>query len=501
MSWNASQRFAIYAAFAAFASQGELDESCTEGVAFLQSRLHLQGSGEAASRYPAVDGLNFKIDQRAQQLPIPLGANTGLYDHRGSVVDLPGQYPWDVAPDVGKCPVLMEFYSSLCPHCIVVSPLFAKVAQRVDNSSDTFAYTLAAVDCATYVNFCAVHNISMYPTFQDYASGNTPGALANTSGLTTLENETAIWEYVVLANDKAVKQLGQQKARACAEARAKAQQAMRSNASSAAPVPSSGPQSIPHPDVVWLADQQRALFQALGAEAVRVGTFSLNRALLPHLRSFVDLAVRAFPDESIRFRLAHEVVPLLGNISERSAVLGDETLWMQSIAWLEPAKSKGGDEYFGCRGSLPHLRGYTCALWQTFHALLVNANFNKEISSGGTHGGTHGGLATIHSWIKHFFGCRDCVQHFLQMSEQMNWKSVATDDASVLWLWRAHNIVNDRLRNDTTADPAWPKVQFPSPAACPDCRLSGEENTFNEQAVLGFLRAFYAPAHARGSQS
>jgi hypothetical protein len=31
------------------------------------------------------------------------------------------------------------------------------------------------------------------------------------------------------------------------------------------------------------------------------------------------------------------------------------------------------DDYRGCQGSSPHLRGYPCSLWTLFHSLTVNA--------------------------------------------------------------------------------------------------------------------------------
>ena len=31
------------------------------------------------------------------------------------------------------------------------------------------------------------------------------------------------------------------------------------------------------------------------------------------------------------------------------------------------------EEFIGCRGSQPHLRGYPCSLWTTFHTMMTNA--------------------------------------------------------------------------------------------------------------------------------
>jgi len=148
--------------------------------------------------------------------------------------------------------------------------------------------------------------------------------------------------------------------------------------------------------------------------------------------------------------------------------------------------------YFGCRGSQPHSRGYTCALWQVFHALLVNAE-SKEFMNKKKR--PHAGLAAVHGYVEGFFACEECRLHFIDMAENMAWRKVATDDDAILWLWRAHNAVNRRLAGDSIEDPAWPKQQFPPPNVCYGCWGDGPngESVLQESAVLQYLRRFYAP--------
>lgn len=65
---------------------------------------------------------------------------------------------------------------------------------------------------------------------------------------------------------------------------------------------------------------------------------------------------------------------------------------------------------------------------------------------------------------------------------------------AVLWLWSAHNKVNKRLVGSTTEDRAHPKIQFPSPSTCPQCRykINLSQETWNKQAILEFLVKFYS---------
>lgn len=55
------------------------------------------------------------------------------------------------------------------------------------------------------------------------------------------------------------------------------------------------------------------------------------------------------------------------------------------------------------------------------------------------------------------------------MAEQKGMCNVTTTDEAVIWLWSAHNEVNQRLAGDTTEDPVFPKIQYPSQEACPQC--------------------------------
>jgi hypothetical protein len=62
-----------------------------------------------------------------------------------------------------------------------------------------------------------------------------------------------------------------------------------------------------------------------------------------------------------------------------------------------------------------------------------------------------------------------------------------------LYLWRAHNMVNARLKGRETEDPQFPKFQFPPRFLCPECRKNGNgTEEFDEAKVKEFLLAFYS---------
>lgn len=155
----------------------------------------------------------------------------------------------------------------------------------------------------------------------------------------------------------------------------------------------------------------------------------------------------------------------------------------------------------GCQGSKSGLRGYSCGLWTLFHYLTVraaNADATKDPVEV---------LRAIHGYVKNFFGCSHCSEHFQEMAKRRNiWKVESKSDA-VLWLWDAHNEVNRRLAGDETEDPSFPKVQFPTEEMCQACHnpnpdfsstslghnRSEQTDSWNRDEVLYYLRRINSP--------
>lgn len=138
-----------------------------------------------------------------------------------------------------------------------------------------------------------------------------------------------------------------------------------------------------------------------------------------------------------------------------------------------------------CKGTSAGFRGYTCGLWTTFHAITVSAYM-------------HGlqnplrPLLCIKDWVANFFGCLDCRQHFLHMTSTlypMTKRRVRHAYDTILYLWRAHNILNARLHGDnSTEDPQFTKQQFPPFFLCSPCHSN---KMFNRKHVRNFLVSYY----------
>ncbi|CAI5951110.1 unnamed protein product [Closterium sp. NIES-64] len=112
-----------------------------------------------------------------------------------------------------------------------------------------------------------------------------------------------------------------------------------------------------------------------------------------------------------------------------------------------------------CGADLP------CGLWLLFHALSVRV------------GPEQGGwcVNAMRDFVTVFFGCSKCRDHFLQMAQQLHMDKVKTGKDAALWVWRAHNVVNQRLEREEAesggkrGDPAHPKRQWPTLSLCPLC--------------------------------
>lgn len=169
-------------------------------------------------------------------------------------------------------------------------------------------------------------------------------------------------------------------------------------------------------------------------------------------------------------------------IKKRNNISGEE--FSQIVKSTEEEMSpiySGASQWVGCKGSTEVYRGYTCGLWTMFHMLTVN--FAIEHAPRKV-------LEAMHGYIKHFFGCAECSQHFVQMAAQNKMFDVSNINDSILWLWSAHNEVNARLSGDDTEDPKHKKIQYPAAEHCPNCRY--ENGTWNEKNVLHYLKTKYS---------
>ncbi|KAG2617679.1 sulfhydryl oxidase 1-like isoform X1 [Panicum virgatum] len=144
-----------------------------------------------------------------------------------------------------------------------------------------------------------------------------------------------------------------------------------------------------------------------------------------------------------------------------------------------------------CRGSKKETRGFSCGLWVLLHSLTVRIGDGESQST----------FTSICDFIHNFFICEECRKHFYEMCSSVPVPFKSARDLT-LWLWRAHNIVNERLMKEEkdldTADPSFPKVIWPPKQLCPSCYRSSSRAAdgamqveWEEDEVFHFLVDYY----------
>ncbi|XP_062437676.1 sulfhydryl oxidase 1 [Rhea pennata] len=242
---------------------------------------------------------------------------------------------------------------------------------------------------------------------------------------------------------------------------------------------------------VYMADLESALHYSLRVEATRAA--ALSGSALSALKCYVALLAKHFPGRPFVRTYLRSLDGWLRNWTEPElprAVL-KEALKNQGDA-SHPAVLPANVTWVGCQGSEPHFRGYPCSLWTLFHLLTVQA-----LRSGPDEELPLEVLSTMRCYVKSFFGCRECAQHFEAMAAGSVEKVRGREEAA-LWLWSHHNEVNARLAGSDTEDPKFPKLQWPPPDLCPLChREESGVHAWDEPAVLRFLKDHFSPANIR----
>ncbi|XP_058158716.1 sulfhydryl oxidase 2 [Dasypus novemcinctus] len=223
---------------------------------------------------------------------------------------------------------------------------------------------------------------------------------------------------------------------------------------------------------------------------------SLEGAELKTLKDFLTVLAKLFPGRPPVRKLLETLQEWLASLPldriPYDAVLDLVNNRMRISGIFLPNHIK----WVGCQGSRPELRGYPCSLWKLFHVLTVGAGTHpKALAGTGFEDDPQAVLQVIRRYVRTFFGCRECGEHFEEMARE-SLDLVKTPDQAVLWLWRKHNVVNSRLAGHLSEDPKFPKAPWPTPDLCPACHeeIKGLDS-WDEGHVLAFLKRHYSSAN------
>ncbi|MGH0171808.1 UNVERIFIED_CONTAM: hypothetical protein FKN15_061965 [Acipenser sinensis] len=194
---------------------------------------------------------------------------------------------------------------------------------------------------------------------------------------------------------------------------------------------------------VYMADLESGLHFLLRIELASHQT--LEGKELETFKDFVTVIAKLFPGQQ-------PVVKLLETLLEWLVSLPLDRIPYNAILDLVNNKMRISGmyltnklEWVGCQGSQPALRRYPCSLWTLFHTLTVQAAERPDaLANTGLEENAQAVLQTMRRYIGSFFGCQECGRHFEEMAKE-SMDQVTTHNEAVLWLWRKHNTVNNRL--------------------------------------------------------
>ena len=228
------------------------------------------------------------------------------------------------------------------------------------------------------------------------------------------------------------------------------------------------PWPVPVDDV--LAAARYTLEQEIFATLSAAPSHAYARTKLGALRAWLHLLHRALPHGRDGGAAATGASELLSGLHGRASLPSPEE-------WRALLTQSGVDawpsSWHACNSSHAELHAYPCALWLLFHSLLAHASEPEALPS----------LHAVVGYIKEFFGCEDCRGHFMVLAAALekDVREMASEHEhgrhrAALWLWQAHNHVNERLGAAELTDSAaaqfaeFAKVQWPSRSLCPECR-------------------------------
>eukprot|EP00747_Dinoflagellata_sp_TGD_P095562 gnl/TRDRNA2_/TRDRNA2_166510_c0_seq2.p1 gnl/TRDRNA2_/TRDRNA2_166510_c0~~gnl/TRDRNA2_/TRDRNA2_166510_c0_seq2.p1 ORF type:complete len:514 (+),score=76.39 gnl/TRDRNA2_/TRDRNA2_166510_c0_seq2:25-1566(+) len=385
--------------------------------------------------------------------------------------------------------VLIEFYKPWCPRCQHMAPHFEMIAYAIGSSPNSSAF-VATVDCVRDHSICQEYDVHKFPSIlmgspQDFLGKqrsllvDVPMQGRDATGIAEfLANSTSISINLDKSNitPKDIRRLIHQRYK---------NQVNVSVVHTAAAEP-------------WDAQLAAALFlrNVITNYAWPKISPQDNFTDMSAMLDFVSLLADRIPETSPGARrgpcgdsfaklhglLAENWTQLLldADPSPQEETISNVFLRPQMRWWSEDFEALDMDKiedrwqlcgrswqdaahgFRSCRGTWPNKRGLTCGLWTMFHSVAARSTDQTALHD----------LNVLRNAISHFFECEDCREHFVQIP--FNESEIKTKHDAQLWWWRAHNIVNERVKKEEEEeedeDPAFVKNQWPTSLECPRCR-------------------------------
>lgn len=168
---------------------------------------------------------------------------------------------------------------------------------------------------------------------------------------------------------------------------------------------------------IYQADLEMAIRTILHNEVPKVNEISGERLLA--LQRFLTVLQRYNPLGTKGRQLVSKLKAFVVQFNQQLAGKAFEQELQRLETELGPIYS--ANHFVGCTGSSPHLRGFSCSLWTLFHFMSVQAAGSDDAQD------PLEVLQAMHGYIKNFFGCTDCSDHF-QVSQLTHTHTLAISD-------------------------------------------------------------------------
>lgn len=442
--------------------------SCQIAVIFLT--LSLPGCFAAKEKEDATPGL-IELDET---------------NFLGTATEIAQDYDW----------VLIEFYSHWCPACKAFQPDYKKIATHFFNvmGEEERAWkgkkggkpaTLAVgrVDCPENSRLCDEFGITSYPTM--FLDSPVHFSTKTKDAIREVKPKRRNFGGVISALEKlidrdlksAVLPEPKDDQEDVSDDAMDLQQEERNQSPQKTKDDAEVAMYPEHADKVDIVGATVLSFEYLGSSALLKGSDARKA-----LSKWLHLLASSHPVKECAMGADAALVSL-------NKVWDKSSQEIQDLDMFKRLKICGGltrEPWNQCAGSTSESRGYTCGLWMLFHSLSVRMPERDGSQSG------QEWLDIIRGFVQHFFQCGDCAKHFLEYANKSDARSIDSKRDGVLWLWKTHNLVNDRLSREQDSvgkgDPIFPHRQWPSKEHCRSCIV---DTDYFEDNIYKFLMKYY----------
>ncbi|CAF1218213.1 unnamed protein product [Rotaria sordida] len=222
-------------------------------------------------------------------------------------------------------------------------------------------------------------------------------------------------------------------------------------------------------------------------------------SLLNDVKKWIDLLSIYYPGSDLVKNFLHYLNEFMKNRNTLSSMELQNYVNSTSTIKLPDLKLNH------CNGSDTTKRGYPCTLWTLFHSMTVKQALLAEQNKLPSNTKPSNMIVSIREFIRKFFLCEECAAHFINMTSNAE-NEIDSYKGCVLYLWRGHNKVNQRLRYDVISnDPVWPKVPFPTKQQCHLCVVKidekGDALEYDENETYNYLKRFYQLTNKADNQN